>query len=256
MKLSERQTRILDWVRQEEHLEVEALAEAFGLTPQTIRRDLNPLCEAGLLRRRYGGVSLPSSSVNLSFRSRQVINAPAKRAIAAALAKRLPDDASVHLGIGTTMEFVARALLGRHHCKVLTNNLKVASVLCDSPGTEVIVSGGHLRHNDEDVVGEPSTNFFAGFCADYGVIGCGSLDPGRGLMDFDLREAEVSRAILANARRRVLIADHSKWDRQALARVADFSDIDLFITDRLAPHLRQALPTTLELIETEAATPA
>lgn len=251
MKLNARQTRILDWVRREEHVQVDALAAAFALTPQTIRRDITPLCEAGLLRRRYGGVSLPSSSVNLSFRSRQVINAPAKRAIATELARRLPDDASVHLGIGTTMEFVARALLGRP-CKVLTNNLKVASVLCDSDTTEVIVSGGHLRHNDDDVVGAATTAFFADFCADYGIIGCGSLDPQRGAMDFDLREAEVSRAIIANARRRVLIADHSKWERQALARVVDFNDIDLFITDRLDRDLRHKLPTGLDIIETEA----
>lgn len=251
MKLNHRQARILEWVRREEHVQVEALAATFKLTPQTIRRDITPLCEAGLLRRRYGGVSLPSSSVNLSFSSRQVMNAPAKRAIAKALAERLPDDASVHLGIGTTMEFVARALMGRP-CKVLTNNLKVASVLCDSDNTEVIVSGGHLRHNDDDVVGAATTTFFADFCADYGVIGCGSLDPNRGAMDFDLREADVSRAIIANARRRVLIADHSKWERQALARVVDFDQIDLFITDQLSNDARHRLPSTLEIIETEA----
>lgn len=253
MKLTDRQQTILQWVRQAGHLEVELLAEKLEVTPQTIRRDINALCETGLLRRHYGGVSLPSATSNLPFASRQIINQSAKLQIATALAQRIPDSASVYLGIGTTVEFAARALANHQHLKVLTNNLNVASLLCSSPKIEVIVAGGQLRHNDHDLVGEETTGFFHQFRVDFGIIGTGSLDLNDGLLDFDRREASVSQAILANARERILLADHSKWDRPALARVAPFDALDLLITDVLPVRANGMLPQTLTVIETEGA---
>ena len=232
MKITERQQSILDWAQQSEHLEVDALVDRFGVTPQTIRRDINQLCESGLLRRRYGGVSLPSSVANLSFSSRQVLNHFAKQAIARRVAAMIPDNSSVYLGIGTTLEFVARELSRHQGLKVLTNNLNIASLLCGSPTIDVTVSGGQLRHNDHDVVGQETTRFFTDYYADYGLIGTGSLDPQRGLMDFDRREAQISRAILDNSRHRILVADVSKWERQALAKVAPFTALDWFVTDQ------------------------
>lgn len=252
MKLSTRQKAILEWARQVEHLEVDAIAARFDVTPQTVRRDINQLCEEGLLRRRYGGVSVPSSVTNLSFSSRQVLNQLAKQQIAARLAAQIPDNSSVYLGIGTTIEFVARELSEHEGLKVFTNNLNVASLLCNSPGVDVHVAGGRLRHNDHDVVGERTTGFFSEFCADFGIIGTGSLDPAYGLMDFELEEARVSQAILRNARRRMVVADQSKWDRQALARVVPFSQLDVLITDSLPEPHRQALPAEMLVVETEA----
>jgi DeoR family glycerol-3-phosphate regulon repressor len=229
------------------------LAERFDVTPQTIRRDINALCETGLLRRHYGGVSLPSATSNLPFVSRQIINQSAKLGIAAELAKRIPDGASVYLGIGTTVEFAARALADHQALKILTNNLNVASLLCNSPNIEVVVAGGQLRHNDHDLVGEETTHFFQQFRVDYGIIGSGSLELDHGLLDFDRREANISRAILDNARHRILLADRSKWDRPALALVAPFSHLDVLITDTLPEPARTRLPGTLTVVETEGA---
>jgi DeoR family glycerol-3-phosphate regulon repressor len=253
MKITERQQTILDWAQQSEHLEVDALVDRFGVTPQTIRRDINQLCESGLLRRRYGGVSLPSSVDNLSFTSRQVLNQFAKQSMARKVASMIPDNSSVYLGIGTTLEFVARELSQHRGLKVLTNNLNIASLLCNCPNIDVIVSGGQLRHNDHDVVGQETTRFFAEYCADYGLIGTGSLDPQRGLMDFDMREAQISRAILDNSRHRVLVADASKWERKALAKVAPFTSVDWFVTDQLPDTVSQWRPESLKLFETGSA---
>lgn len=248
MKLTERQQQILEWVRQEEHLAVETLASRFDVTPQTVRRDLNQLCEKGLLRRHYGGVSLPSSVTNQSFSSRQLLNQMAKQAIATCLAERIPDNSSVFLGVGTTVEFVARELSRHENLKVFTNNLNVASLLCSSPGIEVQVSGGQLRHNDHDVVGQATVDFFGSFRADYGVIGAGSLEPELGLLDFEVREAEISRAILDNARQRVLVADHSKWRRAALAKVCHFAQLDWLVTDQISAAARQHLPPSVQVM--------
>lgn len=252
MKLTARQQQILEWVQREEHLAVETLAERFDVTPQTVRKDVNQLCESGLLRRHYGGVSLPSSVTNLSFASRQVLNQLAKQTIASRLADMIPDNSSVYLGIGTTVEFVARELSRHEGLKVFTNNLNVASLLCNSPGIEVLVSGGHLRHNDHDVVGQEAVSFFNAFRVDYGIIGTGSLEPALGLLDFEVREAEISRAILENSRHRVLVADRSKWRRAALAKVCPLARIDWFITDRVPDPERPSVPAGVKLVETEA----
>lgn len=251
MNLTERQTRILEWAKNEEHVEVDDIAAQFNVTPQTVRKDINRLCELGVLRRRYGGVSLPSSVSNLSVGTRQVLNPLSKRAIAAELTRHIPENSSVYLGVGSTIEFAARALSAYQSLKVLTNNLGAVSAFSANPGIEVLVAGGSLRHNDIDVVGHETVRFFNDFHVDFGVIGSGGLDPVNGLLDFDVREAQISQAILANARHRILIADHSKWERKAPVKVAPFSDVDLFITDSVPAAEKSALPGSLRLIETD-----
>ncbi len=231
MKLSERQNDILNWMRREGFLAIDMLASHYGVTTQTIRRDINALCDSGLLRRVHGGVRLPSAYENLSFFTRQVLNARAKQAIAERLVRDIPDGSSLFLGIGTTVEYVAKALLKHKGVRVMTNNLNVAAILCANKAVKVDVSGGQLRHDDRDLVGGEAVAFFNGFHVDFGIIGTGGLDPERGLLDFQPAEAQITRAIVRNSRQCCLVADESKWQRQAVVRVAEFREIDAFYTD-------------------------
>lgn len=251
MGAKERQDSILEWARQERHVEVEAIAQRFGVTPQTIRRDINKLCELGLLRRRYGGVSLPTTTngTNSPIGDRQVRNIATKQMIARQIAASIPDDATVSLGVGSTCEQVARALIHHRSLKILTNNLSVAAALSSNADIEVIVSGGQYRHNDHDVVGPEVTHFFSSFVTDFGIISTGSMDLDNGLMDYDIREAEASRAIIANTRVRLLAADHSKWHLNAYCKVASFKYVDRFYTDVMPQEYRQALPDAVSVIE-------
>ncbi len=111
MRLSERQNQILEWTSREDALSIEDLSNHFQLSTQTIRKDINALCETGLLRRVHGGVCLPSAIENLSFNTRQVMNAKNKDDIAQAVADQIPDGSTIFLGIGTTVGSVANALL-------------------------------------------------------------------------------------------------------------------------------------------------
>lgn len=249
MGAKERQHSILEWVGEEQHLEVEAIAQRFGVTPQTIRRDINKLCEQGLLRRRYGGVSLPAKATNIPIGDRQIRNIAVKQLLAEQVAAAIPDNSTVSLGVGSTIEQIARALINHRSLKILTNNLSVAAALSSNEDIEVIVSGGQYRHNDHDVVGPEVTNFFSSFVTDFGIISTGSMDLENGLMDYDIREAEVSRAIIANTRTRLLVADQSKWYLNASCKVASFNYIDRFYTDIMpAPYL-SGLPETVSVIE-------
>ena len=241
MQLNERQNAILNWVRDEGFLAIENLADHYSVSTQTIRKDINGLCEHGLARRVHGGISRSSSSQNLSFTTRQMLNASAKQVIAARVARDIPDGTSLFMGIGTTVEYVAKELIGKSGLKIKTNNLNVAAILCSDPNIDVQVSGGRLRHNDRDLVGQETTEFFNRFRVDIGLVGAGGLEIDYGMLDFQEEEANVTRSILANARHRVLLCDGTKWGRPAMVKVGNFDKIDAFYTDELPADLDQPL---------------
>jgi DeoR family glycerol-3-phosphate regulon repressor len=249
MGAKERQHSIIQWVHEQEHVEVEDIAKRFGVTTQTIRRDINQLCEQGLLRRRYGGVSLPANAAANFNDDAQVRNLQAKQRMAGRVAADIPEGATVSLGVGSTVELVAQALIHHQSLRILTNNLRVAAALSLNPNIDVIVSGGQYRHKDQDVVGPEVTHFFSSFVTDFGVISTGSMDLQLGLMDHDIREAEVSRAIISNTRRRLLVADHSKWTLSSYCKVASFRYVDRLYTDVMPNQQREGLPDSVSIIE-------
>ncbi len=236
-----RHDRILDLVRRHGFVAIEALAQRFGVTPQTIRRDINALCGQALLRRYHGGAGLPSSVENLAYSTRQVFCQEEKRQIARLLAGHIPDQASLFMNIGTTTEEVARALLDHKDLKVITNNLNVAAILSSNPDFEVIIAGGLVRSRDRGIVGEATIDLIAQFRVDIAVIGISGIEEDGALVDFDYREVRVAQAIIENARRVCLAADHSKFGRTAMVRLGDLSQIDALFTDQPPPPPLRAL---------------
>ena len=230
--LNPRQERIIDLVRERGFVAIEALAEHFEVTPQTIRRDINQLCERGLMRRYHGGAGLPSSVENLAYQTRQVLNRGEKARIAKVVAAEVPDNASLFINIGTTTEEVAKALIDHHGLRVITNNLNVANMLAEKPDFEVIVAGGLVRSRDRGIVGEATLDTIRQFKVDIGIIGISGIDDDGSLLDFDYREVRVSQAIIVNSRRVFLATDHTKFGRNALVRLGHVREIDALFTDR------------------------
>ena len=226
-----RQPDILEIARKEGRVTVEGLAERFGVTVQTIRRDLTDLAESGKLQRVHGGAFLPSGTNNIGYQDRRGLNEVAKQAMARACAAQIPDGASIFLNIGTTTEAVARALLRHERLLVVTNNMNVANILAANPDCEVIVTGGILRRSDAGLVGHLASETIRQFKFDFAVIGCSALDQDGDLLDFDFQEVTVSQAIIAQARRSFLVADHSKFTRSAPVRIVSLQQIDTFFTD-------------------------
>ncbi|MCU0911051.1 MAG: DeoR/GlpR family DNA-binding transcription regulator [Rhodobacteraceae bacterium] len=194
-----RQDKILGLAKAEGRVSVDELAARFGVTAQTIRRDLGELAEAGKLARVHGGAVVPEGVANIGYHERRGLNAVAKAAIGQACAAAIPNNSSLFLNIGTTTEAVARALLGHRQLTVVTNNLNVANM-------------------------------------DHAVIGTSALDLDGDLLDFDAQEVRVSRAIIRQARKVFLVADASKLTRAAPVRIASLSEIDALFTDRPLPE--------------------
>ncbi|MDA7966534.1 DeoR/GlpR family DNA-binding transcription regulator [Ruegeria sp.] len=235
MSLSFRQSDILDIASTEGRVTVDGLAERFGVTVQTIRRDLSELSDMGKLDRVHGGAVLRSGVSNIGYEDRRGLNEEAKQRIAARCAADIPDGCSVFLNIGTSTEAVARQLLGHKNLMVVTNNMNVANILVDNPDCEIVVAGGVLRRADGGLVGSLTAATIRQFKFDRAIIGCSALDADGDLLDFDLQEVQVSQAIIAQARHTCLVADQSKFQRPAPGRIASMADIDTVYTDAPLP---------------------
>lgn len=230
--LSERQNAIMDLARSEGRVLVDALGQRFAVSVQTIRKDLNELCDARLLSRIHGGAVLGSGAENLGYEARRAIASTEKAAIGRAAADLIPDRSSLFINIGTTTEAAAHALLRHSGLMVITNNLNVAHAMRTSPEIEVIVAGGLIRRTDGGIVGEAAVDFIRQFKVDFAVIGASAIDEDGALLDFDYREVRVAQAIIANARHVVLVSDSTKFERTAPVRLAHLSQIGTFVTDR------------------------
>ncbi len=223
MNLNPRHTQLLDEVRAHGPQTIEALAERFGVTLQTVRRDVQRMAEAGFLSRFHGGVRLPGSTTeNIAYRQRQAMQADAKTRIARAVARRVPHGCSLSMNIGTTIEAVARELQHHRGLRVITNNLHIASLMSTHPDCEVIVAGGVVRGADQ-------------FKVDIGLIGISGIEADGTLRDFDYREVKVARAIVEQSREVWLAADHSKFNRPAMVELARLDDLDVVFTDQPPP---------------------
>nr|WP_302478571.1 DeoR/GlpR family DNA-binding transcription regulator [Ruegeria arenilitoris] len=236
VSLSFRQSDILNIAKQDGRVMVEDLALRFDVTVQTIRRDLSELADMGKLDRVHGGAVLRSGVSNIGYEDRRALNADAKTRIAQLCAQDIPDGASVFLNIGTSTEAVARQLLNHKDLMVVTNNMNVANILVDNPNCQIVVAGGVLRRSDGGLVGNLTIATIEQFKFDYAIIGCSALDAEGDLMDFDFQEVRVSQTIIAQARRTCVVADHSKFQRTAPARIASLSDVDVFYTDKALPN--------------------
>ncbi|WP_170769506.1 DeoR/GlpR family DNA-binding transcription regulator [Ruegeria lacuscaerulensis] len=232
MSLSFRQSDILEVARQDGRVMVEELAQRFDVTVQTIRRDLSELADMGKLDRVHGGAVLRSGVSNIGYEDRRALNADTKVQIAKTCAQDIPDGASLFMSIGTSTEAVARQLLNHKDLMVVTNNMNVANILVENPNCQIVVAGGVLRRSDGGLVGDLTISTIEQFKFDYAVIGCSALDAAGDLLDFDFQEVKVSQTIIAQARQSLLVADHSKFQRTAPARIASLTDVDVFYTDQ------------------------
>jgi DeoR family glycerol-3-phosphate regulon repressor len=234
--LNFRQQEIMTMARRVGRVIVDELAARFNVTPQTIRKDLNELCDQRLLTRIHGGALVWSGVENMAYESRRHLAEHEKRRIGARAAELIPNNCSLYVNIGTTTEEVARHLTQHEGLLVITNNIHVASILMPLPRIEVIIAGGMVRRSDGGIVGEQTVDFISQFKVDYAVIGVSAIDDDGSLLDFDYREVRAAQAIIENARNVILVSDSMKFTRSAPVRIGHISQVDVFVTDCPPPE--------------------
>jgi DeoR family glycerol-3-phosphate regulon repressor len=235
-----RQTAILKHLQKHGRALVEELAELFDTTPQTIRKDLTTLEEENQIARFHGGATLISGIEYTSFSTRQEIARDEKERIAQLTAEQIPNNASIIINAGTTTTAVALKL--EHHIglRVVTDSVDLATKIRGFAGIEVMVPAGVVRRSDGAILGTSAVDFIRQFRVDIAVIGVAAIADDGALLDYDLRQATVARAIIENARAVILAADSTKFARLAPVRIGHLSQLDTLVTDTACPQaLRQ-----------------
>ncbi|MDV6227400.1 DeoR/GlpR family DNA-binding transcription regulator [Nitratireductor aquimarinus] len=211
---------------------VGALAEMLGVSTQTIRRDLDNICDGNGLRRVHGRIELSMDRLNTPFDQRAGTNIVGKRAIGEAAAAEIPNGSTVFISLGSTPLSVARALVRRRELTIITNNLSAAMALSEEVSNRIILPGGELRLPDRDFIGEEVVEFFGRFRAEYAVFGVAGVADDGGLLEFHPAEVRVRQQMFRNAQTSLLVLDHTKFGRLAPALGGNLADVDRIVTDR------------------------
>lgn len=235
MPQSFRHPDILEIARAEGKVTVEGLAERFGVSVQTIRRDLTDLANAGRLTRVHGGATLPSGIRNIVYEERRQLNSAAKEAMARRAAEFIPDNACIFMNIGTSTEALARELTSRENLITVTNNINVAQIMGANRNCQTTLTGGSFRDTDGGLVGEMAAASLDSFKFDIAIIGCSGVDDDGELLDYDPQEVMVSQHALSRARHSILLADASKFTRNAPICIGSVNQIDTIVTNAPLP---------------------
>lgn len=238
MRDAERRARILDQLKATGRESVPGLAAALGVTPSTIRRDLDRLAREGRVVRTYGGAALADRVAAGQAADPQ---AGAKAAIAAEAARLVTDGETVVIGSGSTALAFAREVAGRR-LTVITNALDVANALLDRDGIELIVLGGVVRPAMHSMLGHLAELATGELRADMLVMGVGAINPDQGLMNDSVPEILTDRALRRMARTCVVLADASKFARVEPGFVFGLDEVDILVTDAaIAPATVDAI---------------
>lgn len=232
MYAQERQEAIVRRARLEGRVQVAALAQDFGVTTETVRRDLVRLERHGLMRRVHGG-ALPVERWGRepAMDERESVHAAEKDRIGKAAVAYVPREGSVLLDAGTTTARLAELLPADGNLTVVTNGVPIALQLAQRANCTVLMLGGRVRSRTLAQVDAWALRSLADLHVDVAFIAANGVSPRHGLTTPDLVEAETKRAMVAAASRVVLVADSSKVGQVHLARFADIEQIDVFVTD-------------------------
>ncbi|OJU46793.1 MAG: D-beta-D-heptose 1-phosphate adenosyltransferase [Microbacterium sp. 69-7] len=243
MYATERQQLIEQLITTEGRVVVIDLARRFGVTTETVRRDLDQLESAGLVRRVHGGAVTRTrvSTAETSFVERTQRRTDAKLAIAARALDAIGThgDGSVYIDAGTTTAALAGLLAQRattaHPLEVVTHSMTVAHLLAGAPALNLTAIGGRVRGLTAAAVGAQTVDAISRLRPDLAFIGTNGLSAAFGLSTPDPDEAAVKRAVIASARRIVVLADAEKFDGELLVSFGRLADLDILVTDAEPP---------------------
>ncbi|HVA21580.1 MAG TPA: DeoR/GlpR family DNA-binding transcription regulator [Candidatus Micrarchaeia archaeon] len=228
----ERRLEILAAMRERPLLRADEIADHFGVSGETVRRDFLALEREGLLHRVYGGATRAvPRTLEPPFAERRVQHLERKRAMARLAATLVEPTDTLILDVGTSIAELARQLPSDYHGRVLTTSLEVAVALADRPRVEVLVAGGRVRPGDLACSGPSTIQMLADHFADKAFLGSGGVHPEVGLTDFHVDEVACRRMMIAHAPLRFVLADGSKLGQVAVARVCSLDQLTAVVTD-------------------------
>lgn len=232
MLIAERHEKIVHTVSEKGSVRVTELSKLFGITAETIRRDLEKLEQSGKLIRSHGGaVSVQEKQIDTPFFERETEQVSEKKKIAKIALEFIKEDESILLDASSTSWFLAKELPNMP-LTVITNSMRIVMELAVKNHINVICTGGNLRQSSLSFVGPLTSQSLSNYHTDRAFISCKALDLGWGISDSNDVEAMVKRKMLQVAEVNYMLIDHSKIGRKATAYVANPKELDYLITDK------------------------
>ncbi|NWK78186.1 DeoR/GlpR family DNA-binding transcription regulator [Aquitalea sp. LB_tupeE] len=258
-KPHQRQETILDLVREHKKISVERLSALTASSCETIRRDLTVLASRGKLKKYHGGAMSAEEPIEHDFRLRRMLHAEEKQRIARLAASLFKAGDSLLIDTGTTTLALAQELARKQHLTIITNSLAIAQLIGrgDRSNKVFLIGGEYLADASESVGGLAITQIQQFNTTDV-VLTVGAIDE-NGVMDFSLQEADIAKAMLAQARRLTVIADSSKFGASALFRVCGLEKIHRLVVncapDPILLHALQQAHVEVHIVDTHAPAP-
>lgn len=232
MLAAERRSLILERLQDEKRVVVNELSEFFGVSEETIRRDLDKLDKEGFASKTYGGAVLAeNNNAEMPFNIRKKKNLEGKRRIAEIICSLIQDGDHIIVDPSTTAVSIVNALSEKQRLTIVTNSIEVLVELADSPGWDIISTGGTLKENYLALVGPKALESIHSFHADKVILSCKGIDMGKGITDANEMFSQVKIAMLQSATQKILAVDHTKFDHIAFSKICDISQIDMVVTD-------------------------
>lgn len=228
----ERRNLILEKLQDERKVVVSELSVLFGVSEETIRRDLDRLDKEGLATKSYGGALLnENTSLDMPFNVRKKRNIKGKQTIAGLVSGLVRDGEHLMIDSSTTGVSVVKALKSKKRLTVVTSSIEVLAELSEVGGWDVICTGGTLKEHYFTLVGSRAVDMIGSFNADKVILSCKGFDMERGVTDADEMFSQVKQAMLKHAKQRILAVDHTKFGQVAFSQICTHDELDIVVTD-------------------------
>ncbi len=246
MKIFQRQSKIIELIRQKERVTVNELATMLDISRETIRRDLTDLSNKGKIQKIHGGAMLPRVMGEDSYQQRMTENSEAKAKVAKEASFLFAKGETIFIDTGSTTLYFAEALAAASGLTIITNSTDIARTISASgTGNKVFLLGGEFSSDNNQTVGTITAAQIRSFRAHHTVLTIAAMDERAGAMDFNIEEAQVARAMIAQSETLTILVDDTKFDKIASFEVCTFSQIDRIVCN--------TAPTGKLLMELEAA---
>lgn len=228
----ERRNQIIEKLQEDKRVVVSDLSRQFGVSEETIRRDLEILDKEGIATKSYGGaVFNENNNIDMPFNVRKKKNVSGKQKIAEIVANMIDDGDHIILDASTTAVYIAKAIKNKEHLTVITNSIEIMIELSDVSDWNIISSGGSLKEGYLALVGPQAVESLSVFNVEKAFMSCKGLSADRGITEGNEQFAQTKQVMMHSAQKKILTADSSKFDRVAFSKVCDIKDIDTIITD-------------------------
>lgn len=233
----ERRQQIISRLTANGKVIVSELAEQFGVTEETIRRDLERLDRDGIASKTYGGaVSRHNSALDLPYNVREGVNVKEKQHIAERCSELIADGERIMLDSSSTALYIIKKLKDKKNLTIITNSVKILLELQDKPDWTVLSTGGALKRGGLALNGSSAEKMINSYHVDTAIFSCKGIDMALGVTDSNENDSLIKQAMIASAERKIIALDTEKFDKKSFVKFCELSDVDIIVTNSEPPE--------------------